>query len=214
MVNCNCLPNEMLTWFSICLNADAYDLQSICAHTFSYGLFCTTAAGFPLFLSCRVCSIEFLFMDHDFPSSPHNTVHQSWRSNPIKRRVACPQVCGQSVLEEWQHNKDYQLAFAISPAWSMWTRVMPAHSFGPSVGPLVFGEWSSTYTPVHTYTQKHERTHNVTKITMATCSSPRYVRWIKWLHPWSFRLIELTRHTFRWHRNWKPTFAISSTGFR
>ena len=102
------------------------------------------------------CSTEF--MDHDLPSIPHSTVHQSWWSNPIKRRVVCPQVCGQSILEEWQHNKDYQLAFTISPAWSVWTRVMPAHSFGPAVGPLVFGD-EAAHTHLCTHTHRNMSAH-------------------------------------------------------
>ena len=174
MVNFNCLPNEMLTWFSICFKADAYDLQSICARTFSCGLFCTTAAGFPLFPSCRV-SVPLSSFSWTMTSPPVPTAQctSSWRSNPINRRVVCPQVCGQSILEESQHNKDYQLAFAISPAWSMWTRVMPAHSFGPSVGPLcLVNEAVHTHLWTHTH-RKHERTHKGTKITMVTCSSLR-----------------------------------------
>ena len=126
MVNFNCLPKEMLTWFSICFNADTYDLQSVCARTFSYGSFCITAAGFPLFRSCRV-SVTLNSFSWTMTSPPVPTA-QCTRvdgSNPIKRRVVCPQACGQSILEEWQHNKDYQFAFTISPAWSIWIRVMP-----------------------------------------------------------------------------------------
>lgn len=126
MVNFNCLPKEMLTWFSICFNADTYDLQSVCARTFSYGSFCITAAGFPLFRSCRVSvtlnSFSWTMTSHTVPTAQCTRVDGS---NPIKRRVVCPQACGQSILEEWQHNKDYQFAFTISPAWSMWIRVMP-----------------------------------------------------------------------------------------
>lgn len=161
MVNFNCLPKEMLTWFSICFNSDPYDLQSVLCTYFQL--------WFILYHSSRVssvselqslCSIEFLFMDHDLPSSPHSAVHQSWRSNPIKRRVVCPQVCGQSILEEWQHNKDYQLAFTISPAWSMWIRVMPHIPLGLLLALLcLVNESTHTHlcTPAHRNMSAHTK---------------------------------------------------------
>ena len=92
--------------------------QSICSYIFSYGLFFIAVSGFPLFPSSRVSvPPNFLFMDYDLPSYPKSKVYQNSQSNTVKKKIACPQVCSQTILEELQQNKDYRLVFTTSLAW-------------------------------------------------------------------------------------------------
>ena len=70
MVNFNCLPNEMVTRFSICFNADTYDLQPICARTFSYALFLPQQQDSSVSKLQSLCSIEFFSWTMTSPPFP------------------------------------------------------------------------------------------------------------------------------------------------